>query len=89
METHADQLLLQKSQPPGKEKNCVVTRSLGLLIVTITLELNPFRKRCLVGYGGFMWATCIAYPTSLHIYLVRLFVLREGKVARYTFIVFC
>lgn len=46
METHADQLFLQKSQPPGKEKHCILAGNvavLSLLALIITLEINPYR----------------------------------------------
>lgn len=44
METHADQCILQKSQPPGKENNASVgyIAVLTLLVLIITLEINPY-----------------------------------------------
>lgn len=42
METHADQLFLQKSQPPGKKKKKHYILAMLVCLLIITLEINPY-----------------------------------------------
>lgn len=64
METHADQLFFQKSQPPGKHQNLhFILQPLGLLVPVMTLEINPYRMGCVALRGE---CTCITYLSLIH-----------------------